>query len=57
MKISVLFFARSRDLAGVNESTVDIREGGTTLDLVDTLLQQVRDVHSKQPLSTMFLCS
>lgn len=42
MKVTVLFFARSRELAGRSEDQIELGEGSGTLQLLDTLLEQVR---------------
>jgi molybdopterin converting factor small subunit len=41
MEIRVLFFARSRELAGTREAAVAVPEGATTSQLLDCLLQKV----------------
>jgi molybdopterin converting factor small subunit len=42
MEVKVLFFARSRELAGATEAIMSLPEGATTLDLQAQLLLQVR---------------
>lgn len=42
MEVKVLFFARSRELAGATEAMMSLPEGATTLDLQAQLLLQVR---------------
>lgn len=40
MDVRVLFFARSRELAGTNEATLSMQPGSTTTALMPLLLQQ-----------------
>ena len=42
MEVRVLFFARSRELAGVSETTLSLESGATTTTLLQRLLHQVR---------------
>ena len=42
MQVRVLFFARSRELAGTSEASVTLETGSTTTVLLQQLLQQVR---------------
>jgi molybdopterin converting factor small subunit len=41
MQVKVLFFARSRELAGTSEAMVSLPEGAHTPAFMETLLQQV----------------
>lgn len=41
MQVRVLFFARSRELAGTSEASVTLEPGSTTTVLLQQLLQQV----------------
>jgi molybdopterin converting factor small subunit len=43
MDVRVLFFARSRELAGTSEATVTLQPGSTTTTLMKQLLQQVTE--------------
>ena len=42
MEVRVLFFARSRELAGVSETSLSLESGATTTSLLQRLLHQVR---------------
>ena len=42
MQVRVLFFARSRELAGTSEASLTLEPGSTTTVLLQQLLQQVR---------------
>lgn len=44
MEIKVLFFARSKELAGTGEATFNLPEGGTTTSLLQAVMQQVSEV-------------
>lgn len=44
MEIKVLFFARSRELAGTTEKILKLQEGCTTKTLVDELLAEFPDL-------------
>jgi hypothetical protein len=47
MEIKVLFFARSKELAGTGEATFNLPEGGTTTSLLQAVMQQVSEVIHK----------
>ena len=42
MQVRVLFFARSRELAGTSETSITLEPGSTTAVLLQQLLKQVR---------------
>lgn len=41
MEVRVLFFARSRELAGISEARLTLPAGSTTAALLQQLMQQV----------------
>jgi molybdopterin converting factor small subunit len=45
--VRVLFFARSRELAGTNETTVSLEDGSSTKTLLLLLFQQVSDAAAR----------
>ncbi|KAK9826854.1 hypothetical protein WJX81_008226 [Elliptochloris bilobata] len=40
MKVNVLFFARSREIAGVSETVLELKAGATSQDLLESLLRE-----------------
>lgn len=41
MDVKVLFFARSRELAGASEGSVTLPKGAGTIQLVESLMEKV----------------
>jgi len=44
MRVSVLYFARSREVAGASEESLDLPPGATTLQLLDHLRSRHPDL-------------
>lgn len=42
MKVTVVFFARSRELAGKGSAIIELSSGDTTREFKDALMRQVR---------------
>lgn len=51
MEVRVLFFARSRELAGTSEATLSLQTGSTTAALMPTLLKQASTARECRRLS------